>query len=115
MIRRQATHPIVEVPLIEDVCAIASGERITIRSVYENRVRLRGGVNDLLRRSDDAVGANRIHRDLIARVRSTQQEPAGPVGGNVTSVIRERATADVLEMSAGRFNRETANGPGLIA
>ena len=90
-------------------------QHVAVRRVGQDAMRVRLGRDDLLRRQNDAVGADRIDRDLVAAIGRAEQELSASVGCDIRHGIRQRTGALRRQLAGPGVDREGYDGIRLVA
>src|SRR3989454_12357614 len=75
----------------------------------------RSVLQHLLRRLYGSGRPDRVHGDLVTRIRRAEEKAARAVDGDIRQAVGKRTAGDVLELSAGRVDGEAGRDLRLAA
>ncbi len=114
-VRRELPGGLIEGELVDPVVAERGRQDVAVGGIDHDRMRVRVIRQHLLRRLHGAGRPDRVHGDLVARVRRAQQVAARAVGGDVRHAVGEQTAGDVLEGARGGVDGEAGRDLRLAA
>ncbi len=115
IVGRQYSGAGIELKLSDVVAAQTRVQDVAVGGIGEDRVRVRLAGDHLLRGLNDAIGADRMDRDLAAAIGGAEQKFAAAVGGDIGHGIGERPAADKTKLAGFGIDGEGRRAIGLVA
>ena len=113
LVRRQLSGLRVPLECQDHVGPQIGREHETVGWIGLYGVRVEAGRNHLRRRLRDALGVDRIDRDLVAAVGRTEQRLATAIGRKIGHAVSKGTIANMLQLAGFRIDGVADNREGL--